>query len=527
MMRTPLLHAIGCLLLLHLLGLQAHAAIPLKEIVIEGNRFVSEDKVRRILRLQNGTSYEEKDLTAAVRRLFATKEFADVRIFREDVRGELRLTVVVREYPKIDEVRFEGNKHINKEDLVKEIAIKGGAFVRPSLLRKDFRTIEDLYKDKGYYRVAVDDTIQQMTDKRSKSKSTVLLYKITEGEKVSIKHIDFFGNLALDSDEIRKVMDSKEDRWFRGADFKPKVLKEDYEKILTGYRENGFLDAEIKNEELNFSEDGSDLDIFITVSEGKRYKVGDITWEGNEIFKDEQIEWLITMKEGDVFNDTEFQNIQFAVNSLYWDRGYIYNSVSPEKKVHGDVISVKFDIEEGKPAHIHEINITGNTKTSEEVIRRELFINPGDVFLRPRLIRSLREVFNLGFFNGPPQVGTSTANSDGDIDISLKVEERQTGQFRMGAGFSALNSMSGFLGLAETNFLGKGLQVGIDWEFSRYRQNVDLRFTEPWLFGTPTELSLSVFNRMQDQVRQQFWDDRRRGFSVRVVALSLRVGRAE
>jgi outer membrane protein insertion porin family len=190
--------------------------------------------------------------------------------------------------------------------------------------------------------------------------------------------------------------------------------------------------------------------------------------------------------------------------------------VSPEKKVTGNVIDVEFEITEGKPAHINEINIAGNTKTSERVIRRELIVSPGDVFLRPRLIRSLREVFSLGFFNAPPEPVVKPANDEGDIDITLKVEEKQTGQFRLGAGFSSLNSISGFIGVAETNFLGRGQTVGLDWEFSRYRQNVDLNFTEPWLLGTPTELSVNVFDRLQNQVRQQFYDDRRRGISVRV-----------
>jgi outer membrane protein insertion porin family len=190
--------------------------------------------------------------------------------------------------------------------------------------------------------------------------------------------------------------------------------------------------------------------------------------------------------------------------------------VSPEKTVTDDRIDVNFEIVEGKPAHIKEISIAGNTKTAEKVIRRELVVNPGDVFLRPRLLRSLRDVFSLGFFDGPPEPVVKPANEEGDIDITLKVAERQTGQFRLGAGFSSLNSISGFIGIAETNFMGKGQTIGIDWEFSRYRQNVDVRFTEPWLFGTPTELSINVFNRVQNQVRQQFYNDRRRGLSIRV-----------
>ncbi|MCH7549838.1 MAG: BamA/TamA family outer membrane protein, partial [Candidatus Krumholzibacteriota bacterium] len=150
------------------------------------------------------------------------------------------------------------------------------------------------------------------------------------------------------------------------------------------------------------------------------------------------------------------------------------------------------------------------------LIRRELVLNPGDVFAAARLRRSLREVFSLGFFAGPPQVSTSPANEQGDINLTLRVEEKPAGQFRLGAGFSQLNRVSGFIGVTEPNFLGRGLRVGVDWEFSRFRQNINLQFTEPWLMGSPTELSFNVFARNQNQVNQQFYSDRRTGFSVRV-----------
>lgn len=506
----------GCMVILHLFSLHAVAQTSVQEVLVQGNKNVSEDKIRQIIRFKPGDDYSDQAVTEAVKRLFATKEFADIQAFKE-VRGlGAILTFVVVEHTKIDEVRFEGNKHVKKKDLEEATVVSEGVFVRPSLLRKDHKSIEELYKEKGYYRVKVTDNIDVERDKESKRIRNILVYVVDEGEKVSVKHIDFFGNRVIDSGDIRKIMESRQDTWLRGADFKPKVLDSDMEKIALLYREHGFLDIEVVDKELIFSDDGKGLDIFITLKEGTQYHVGDVTWRGNTVFEDFQIGSRVSFREGDVFNDTQFTMIQQGINELYWDRGYIYNSVSPEKKVTGDRIDVDFEITEGKPAHINEINISGNTKTAERVIRRELTVNPGDVFLRPRLLRSLREVFNLGFFDAPPEPIVQPANEEGDIDITLKVAERQTGQFRLGAGFSSLNSISGFIGIAETNFLGKGQTIGIDWEFSKYRQNVDLRFTEPWLFGTPTELSINVFNRVQNQVQQQFYNDRRRGISFRV-----------
>lgn len=509
-MKNSFLKILGCSVLLHLLLTIPVSAEQITRIVIRGNRYVSNEKILRVLQIESGDTFDEEGIPIALKRLFATKEFADLQLYRIPDEGGVALELVVKEYARVDEVRFENLKHLNEEDVQKAVTMAKGSFMRPSLLTGDENAIEELYKEKGYFRAEVRDTLV-VEDKKN-----VLVYTMEPGNKVSIKHIDFFGNTAIESDELRGSMESKEDRWWRGGEFKPKVLEEDDQKIMTLYREHGFLDVTIEDKELIFSEDGKDLDIFYTIAEGSQYRLGRLNWTGNELIHDDEITPYVTLSRGDIFNETQFTDIQLAISSLYWDRGYIYNSVTPVKTRKGTDIDVDLEITEGTPAHINEVNITGNTKTAERVIRRELVIYPGDIFSRPKMIRSLREVFNLGFFAGPPEVNTPPANQEGDIDINLRVQEKQTGQFRLGAGFSALNSISGFFGVSENNFLGKGQRIGVDWEFSKYRQNIDLRFTEPWVMGTPTELSVNVYNMVQNQVQQQFYDDRRKGFSIRV-----------
>jgi len=493
----------------------AEAAGPyITEIVVTGNKQVSAEKIRRVIRIAPGSPYKAADVQEALKRLFATKQFEYLQAFREDTSSpdSVRIVIRVDEFPKIEEIRYAGNKHVDEDDLNEAVSAVKGTFIRPAILGRDRDAIADLYKEKGYYRVSVTDSITSDPETRAR----VLLYVVEEGQKVSVKHIDFIGVRVLDTAEIRNVMKTKQDSWLRGGDFKPKEFEEDQTMILTLYRSRGFLDATIRDKELVFSDDGKDLDIFVTVEEGTQYKVGDVSWGGNSLFPDTLISRLVTMYSGDVFDDTQFAMIQANISSAYADKGYIYSTVSPLKSIDRDVIGVKFDITEGQPAHVREINITGNSKTYEEVIRRQLVISPGDVFLRARLIRSLREVFNLGFFAGPPQVIPGRPDEDGDIDITLRVEEKPAGQFRLGAGFSQLNRVSGFIGVQEPNFLGRGMRVGFDWEFSRFRQNINVQLTEPWFMGTPTEVSISVYNRQQNQVRQQFFTDRRTGVGLRV-----------
>ncbi|HXV13698.1 MAG TPA: outer membrane protein assembly factor BamA, partial [Candidatus Krumholzibacteria bacterium] len=314
----------------------------------------------------------------------------------------------------------------------------------------------------------------------------------------------------------RKSIKTKPKGFLRGGDFSPKQLAEDREAIIQLYKTYGFLDATVNEPELEFASNGKDVDIYFTIGEGRQYYVGDIDWKGNELLPDSVIAGNIRFRKGQVFNDIALTQMQFDLANLYGDRGYIYATVTPVKKVRGNVIDLTFEIQQGNLAHVREINIAGNTKTWEEVIRRELVLMPGDVFSSNRLRRSLREVFNLGFFAGPPEPQVTQANDEGDVDLTLRVEEKSAGQFRVGAGFSQLNRVSGFIGITEPNFLGRGYRVSGNWEFSRSRQDVSLSFTQPWAFGTPTELSLSVYAANQDRVQQQFYSDRRTGFSIRV-----------
>jgi outer membrane protein insertion porin family len=485
-----------------------------QKVDVRGNRQVSASKIVRVVGVKPGDRYDPERIRPGLKSLFETRQFSDIRAFREDGSRADSCVVVIEvvEYPRVDEVAFEGNDHIGDDELVKAVKAAKGTFVRPSVTDKDREAISEQYREKGYYRVAVTDTV--IAD--AKAQTRKLVYRVREGEKVKIKHFDFIGTRALDSDDIRGVMKSKPDGFLSGGDFNPTELNEDRERIIQLYKSRGFLDATVSEPELDFLADGKGIDVYFTIGEGQQYFVGDVTWSGNELFPDTTIARRITLKKGEPLDDIELSQIQFNIANLYGDRGYIYATVTPVKKVKGEVVDLKFEIEQGHLAHVRQINIAGNSKTWDEVIRRELVLQPGDVFSSNRLRRSLREVFNLGFFAGPPDPQVTPANEEGDIDLTLRVEEKSAGQFRVGAGFSQLNRVSGFIGVTEPNFLGRGYRVGVNWEFASSRQDISLQFTQPWAFGTPTELSFQLYSANQEKVSAQFYSDRRTGFSVRV-----------
>jgi len=498
-----------CLLLL--CAAAPAGAIEVGRVDIEGNHFVSDTKIVSIFGVRAGEQFLAERVSQGIKRLVRTKDFADVRAFYSEEGGKAVIRLLVEEYPRVQGVVLEGNRKIDDDDIKGKLTLKEGYFARPAIITKDIASIKDLYAEKGYNRASV---VVRRNPGREERKIFVT-YVITEGRKVKIRNIDFLGNGAVSSGQIRKVMDSKEDRWYRGGDYKPKTLEEDLDKIKRLYEDLGYLDASVSLEKTEEADDGGKVDLYLRIREGRQYYVGNVRWSGNEQVTDEQIEPLILLRAGRPFSKAELEMTQMNISSLYWEQGFIWSRIEPREKVRRRTIDLDLRIVENEPASIREIRISGNTKTFESVVRRELDVYPGDRFILADVQRSVRDIFQLGYFNGPPRIDTAPVEETGYIDLLIDVEEKQTGNFRGGFGFSQLNRLTGFVGIEESNLLGRGKSVALDWEFGRYRQNMNFRYTEPYFLGTQTSMTLNVFNWIQDRISQQYYRDRRVGFSLR------------
>ena len=490
----------------------AARSAPVSTVEIKGNIFITEKNILSIFGVRPGDEFREERVSEGLKRLFQTKNFADLSASHRLEEGGVVITLRVEEYPRVKEVRIQGNTKLKREDIEGKILLKEGYFARPSIFTQDVSAIRALYAEKGYSSAKITVTKTPV----AKEHSIVAAYVITEGKKVKIRRLYVLGNGAIETPELRKVMESKENRWWRGGDFKPAALEDDLKKIKELYGTRGYPDAEATIERQEEIGGGKSLDIFIRVDEGKRYTLGKLTWSGNKIVTDDEIRKFVNLKEGDAFALDQIDGLQVAINGRYWEQGYIWSRIIPERSVRGQQIDLALSIVENNPASINEIKITGNSKTFETVIRRELRVYPGDRFILGDVQRSLRDIIALGYFTGPPKVDTEPVNEQGDINLLIGIEEKQTGYFKMGAGFSQLNSLTGFFGIQENNFLGRGKSVSLDWEFGKYRKNINLQYTEPYLLGTENSLTFSVYNSTQDRVQQQYYTDRRKGFSVQL-----------
>lgn len=507
------------------------------EIQVVGAQTVGSRQVKAWSGFDEGKVLTRDLVADGIRRLFDTRKFSDVFVYQKPVEGGIRLIINLVEFPRIRSIRFLGNKKVKDKDLQTAFPVQVGQFANPAVIRRDLQPLREIYYEKGYYNVEMD-TDSTVVDANNLED---LVISIDEGKQVRVKSITFAGAKNLKQDDLRDAMEQGTDGWFSRGIFKKKQFEEDRERILTYCRNQGYLDASIDDVEMNFrpakedkkkapgpgpgEADGeaepaaaseaprsSDLDLVIHLTEGPQYFVGDIHWDGNTVFDDLKIADQIWLEKGKVFKEEDYVGTLDNLQTLYADEGYIYITVEPQRDIVDQKVNVQFQFLEGQQAKIHDITVSGNVKTFDNVILREMRIFPGDKFSNTRIESTMRDIFQTGFFEDiQPDI---RPGPDGDVDMELKVKEKQTGQFMFGMAYSAETSLSGFIQVAETNFLGRGQNVGVTWQFGSRQRYIDLSYTEPWFLGTPTLVGVDLFDRYQFNY-DDFYESRVRGFSLR------------
>jgi len=509
----------------------------------------------------------------AIRNLWSLNIFSDVQILNDKEVGDgIFLIIKVDEYPRIVRTVLDGNDEIDTDDIEAKINFTRGTILKPQEVANLKQNILKLYEEEGYLNAEVnekyfdflradttDDGIEiTWRNKKDFSDEYTILYEeddiiytnlidrikdrvmlkleIEENDEVVVREIVINGNEAYDDDDLISEMDEiSEARWWKfwsSANFKKEGFNKDKDLIKQFYLKNGYRDAEIVSDSLLYYNDNKDLKIVMEVYEGPQYKVRNITWEGNTIYPDEVLTERLDFSKGDIFDYEKFErNLrgneqQSDVNALYQDNGYLtFRLTTSEIKVAHDSIDINIRLEERNQFRIGKVNVQGNTKTKDKVIRRELYTVPGDYFNRALLFRSIQQLANLQFFNveklyGPQGLDYNLAN-DSTVNITFKVEEKSSDYLNASVGYSGSFGFSGSVGVTLTNFaiaepfsLGGGQILSFSWQFgvgSLYR-TFTLGFTEPWLFDTPTLVGFEVFDTRQRYI----YDLRQSGGTMRV-----------
>ncbi|GJM45115.1 MAG: outer membrane protein assembly factor BamA [Gemmatimonadota bacterium] len=503
--RTRRFQTVLSLCALVLIGAAPAAAETVSGLRVLGNARAEEALIFQTFGVEVGDPYQVDVVRDGIRNLYRLGLFRDIRLEGERTDEGIDLLLIVEENPTLLRVRYDGADKLDQDDFDEVVELVAGQTVTPRSVEQARRDLLDLYHEKGFLLAEVTSDLKG--DRRAD-----LTFHIVEGKKAQVKTIRFVGNDHVAEDALIDVMKTKEDRWWRGGDFKSDVFEADRAAILSRLGQEGYVDARIVDVRKTFSADNERLTLEIEVEEGPHYQVGAIKIDHGGVIAENRLRGAISLQEGQSFDTVRFEESTTNLYTLLHEQGYIYSNVDVRRTPRDNVLDLEYVILEHEPARISRILITGNTRTKERVIRRELQAAPGDLFKRSRVIRSQREVFQLGFFNDIQMDSRSADRETGAIDLLLHVEERQTGTASLGAGVNSQAGLTGFLQLSQNNFMGKGQVIAVRAEFGDFRE-YDISFTEPWLFGTPTSAGVDAFD-----TRRRFneFEEKRRGVNLRV-----------
>ncbi len=469
----------------------------------------------------------------AIERLHRLRLFDDVQIFIENrVQDGIYLLIRVKENPRLEKTVVQGNDELSEDDILKKISLLKGQLITAQELSAVVRTLRAEYEKEGYLNAVIKPALEPASDTAKNRVNLVI--RIDEGQAVKVDNIRFHGNKTFDAGELRGEMkETSERKWWAfwaSNKFDQKKYKEDKDLILKYYRKSGFRDAEILADSISYDAQKRYMSIDLYVFEGPQYYVRNITWEGNTVYPSELLSERLGFRTGDVFDQQRFQENLYRneaesdVTSLYSDNGYLWFQVEPQETVVGeDSLDIKLRVRERNQFRIGRVHITGNTKTYEKVIRRELLTKPGDYFSRQLIIRSVRQLSQLNYFNPEKIKPDVRPVDDKTVDLEYAVEERSSDTFNMSVGYSGAFGFNGGLGLAFNNFSlseplkgGAGQVLTFDWQFgvSTVYRTFSIGFQEPWMFDTPTLFGFNIFD-----TQQKYYAD------VRYTGVSVRIGR--
>jgi len=456
--------------------------------------FVNTDSmvVIRTFGIAPGQPYDPKETRSAVRRLFATGLFTDVTVSDAPAAGGVALTVHVTERPRIKEITYKGAKKIEAKTLKEKLTSTEGQLLDSGTLDLDARKIEQAYAAEGYAHARTLPRTEIVGPGAVR-----VVFDVQEGSKVKVRGITFHGVQTLDRGKLAKAMESKTPGFLKSGVHKPEHLEKDETKLRLYMRTRGYKDADVDSIVAVDQADGKGVNLHVFLREGPRYTFGALSWAGNTAVPTPALTISTVARTGTVYNEAQVQKTLENAYQLYQEQGYLFLSIEPKMTDRDSLVDVTFQIQEGNRSRIANLAITGNTRTKENVIRREASVFPGDTFRRSTLMRTQRDIFGLGFFQDV-NVDYEPTGDSSDINLTLKVQEKQTGTASAGAGYSSQSGLTGFIELGHNNLFGNGQSINVRVERGAKRNDLELSYTEPWFRDTPLSIGFDIFNTRRD-----------------------------
>ena len=468
----------------------------IEQIIITGNKRIESDAIEQHIKTKPGDPYTTASLSNDLKAVYAMGYFEDIRIEATDGEDGKIITFRVQEKPTIRRISFKGNYAFNDDELNEALNIKSGSILNVFSIQNNIGRIESLYKEKNYHNVKVTYEIKELENNQGD-----LQFIIEEGKKLKIEKISFEGNTEFDDEALKDVIKTNEKGFWTfftdsGA-LKKEQLRQDTISLRNFYQNNGFIDAKVGEPQVEYLEDM--IYIKFKIDEGKKYRVGKVEIFGDMLLPKAELMDRLKITQEEFYNREVVHNDVLTLTDLYSDEGYAYADVFPriDKDTEALVVNIRYVIKQGKKVFFETISITGNKRTRDKVIRRELNVYEQELFSGKRLKRGIRNLYRLDYFDDV-KVETSKGSADDKIDLNVEVKEKPTGQFQVGGGYSTLDYGYVMASIGERNLFGRGQTLNLSSTLSAKSSTYMLSFTEPYLFDTRISAGFDIYKTERD-----------------------------
>jgi outer membrane protein insertion porin family len=460
-----------------------------KDIVIKGNKRIEEPAIRNRLKTRVGDLFDHNKLREEIRNLYGTGFFRDISVETEGFEGGLRLIFAVAEKPTIREIKIEGNKELKIDKIREKIDISLDAFVNRSAIAENARKIKQYYEEEGYYFAVINYDIKDIPDK-----GAVVTFKIIENGEFKLKEVNIHGYKGLWSVVLKFYLQNREQVfYFLFGTLDRAELEKDVERIKLYYHNKGYLDVKIEDPIIDIDEKEKNLYLTFKITEGSRYKMGKVSVKGNAVFTEKEVMDEIRIN-GETYYNREIIGADItAITDDYAEKGYIYADVVPITSPNKEkaIVDVIYEIQEGKKAYLEKIEIAGNIKTHDKVIRRQFKLNEREVYNAREVKDARQRLLNLGFFE-EVNVNQLRGSAEDQVVLKLDVKERPTGSFSVGGGYGS-EGLFAQAEVVQANIFGRGQRLSLKGIIGKEIYMGELNFFEPFLFDTKISFSGDIF----------------------------------
>lgn len=495
---------------------ESQGQLVIKEIKVVGNKKIEADAITEKLVSKVGANYSKDKIREDVVALFSLGFFNNIEISRDVSGGNVVLTVKVHEKPSIVEIVYEGNSELKSDEITETTGIKEYQLLNEAKIKDAVEKIQKLYEDKGFFLAKVDYRIVEV----AKDETAKVVFAIKENDKVKVKKITILGNKALSDSDIKSKLLTSEGGFFSGlsgsGQYKQEMFDRDVQIIRFLYWNQGYVQAKVDRPQVTVTPDKKNIYITLRVEEGEQYFVGDVDFAGDLLFPKSELSETIKIDDNGVFAYDVLQKDIADLTAKYGDLGYAYANVIPRTRFNDrdKKVDLVFEFDKGSKVYFGRINMIGNTKTRDKVLRRELKITEGELYNETRRRQSVENIQRLGFFEEVNFKTTVDQDRNEVINVDIVVKERNTGQIQVGAGYGTSQGFTLQGSINQANFLGKGQNLGASLNLSGVGSYYSLSFTEPYFRDTEWSLGADIY-QSQNSARIDY-DEDHKGAAIRL-----------